>query len=366
MAYSIDTRTIQPGDIFIPIKGDSFDGHDFIELALAKGAKEILDVDLAEFARKKRTTLKIPIIAVTGSAGKTTVKDMLAAVLAQKFKVYKSPENNNNEIGVPLSLINITECHEVAILELAMRGSGQIEHLAEIVKPTQAIITNIGWTHLELLGSRDAIALAKAEIISKGLKLFLNKSDDYYNFLRERAEAAGAKVVGFLPESAMRANEETVRAVAKEFGLTAAQIEAGLNSMERSAHRLKIIAPQNKSGLTIIDDTYNSNPDGLIFALNFLREQAGANRKIAVLGDMKELGDYALMLHQNIDVTGIDVVVSYGELAQNIKHQKHFAQDEAEQLLKYLKEILNSGDHLLFKGSRSMQMEKMVAQLVDS
>ncbi len=363
MAYSIDTRTLKPGDIFIPVKGANFDGHNFIEAALARGAKEILDVDLTEFARKKRAELQIPIIAVTGSAGKTTVKDLLAAVLSQKFNVYKSPENNNNEIGVPLSLINIEEKHEIAVLELAMRGRGQIEYLAKIVKPTHAVITNIGWTHIELLGSRDAIAMAKSEVISKGIKIFLNKRDDYYPFLKERAEAEDAEVIDFMPASFMQANEMTVRAVAEEFGLTQEEISRGLLTRQTSAHRLKVIVPENNKEITIIDDTYNSNPDGLIFALNYLREQAASARKIAVIGDMKELGDYAVMLHQNIDVSGIDIIITYGELSRHIKQQRHFPLGQEKELIAYLQTILRAGDHLLFKGSRSLKMEKLIEQL---
>ena len=239
MRYSIDTRTMKAGDIFIPVKGENFDGHDFIEEAKKKGAADILDVDLAEHATEIRKKYNIPIIAVTGSAGKTTVKDMLAAVLSQKFKVLKSAENQNNEIGVPLTLLKLEEEeYDIAVVELAMRGLGQIETLAKIAEPTHAIITNVGYTHLELLHSRDSIALAKSEVIRKGIKVFLNKKDDYYDFLRERAEEKDALVVDFDYNHLLEANENAVRTITLEFGLDEKAIDKGLESLNlsRTAH----------------------------------------------------------------------------------------------------------------------------------
>ncbi|GBR76553.1 UDP-N-acetylmuramoyl-tripeptide--D-alanyl-D-alanine ligase, partial [Candidatus Termititenax persephonae] len=142
MAYSIDTRTLRPGDIYIPVRGRRFDGHDFIDEARRKGASQILDVDLAEYAAARRQKYHIPLLAITGSSGKTTTKDMLAAVLRQKYRLSQSAENQNNEIGVPLTLLKIEEQTELAIVEMAMRGKGQIAALAKIARPTHAIITN--------------------------------------------------------------------------------------------------------------------------------------------------------------------------------------------------------------------------------
>lgn len=362
MSYSIDSRTIKSGDIFIPIKGERFDGHDFIEEVQTKGAT-VLEVELAEYAREKRKKIKVPIIAVTGSAGKTTVKDMLAAVLGQKFKVYKSPENNNNEIGVPLSLLNAPADAEVIILELAMRGLGQIEYLANIVEPTHAVITNIGYTHLELLHTREAIATAKSEVIRKGIKIFLNKKDDYYEFLQEQAEAKKAIIYTFDPESILNANAAAVTAVAKLFGVSEEEIAKALSGFQASGHRLRITDSKTISGVKIIDDAYNSNPDAVVFALAFLKEQAGSARKIAVLGDMKELGAEEVELHKKINVSGVDLVITYGELAKNIKHHKCFAQDQKKVLIECLKQELRSGDHVLVKGSRSMKMEEIIQSI---
>lgn len=362
MSYSIDSRTIKPGDIFIPIKGERFDGHDFIEEVKKKGAT-VLDVDLAEYAKKKRKKIKVPIIAVTGSAGKTTVKDMLAAVLGQKFKVYRSPENNNNEIGVPLALLNVPDETEIIILEMAMRGLGQIEYLANIVEPTHAVITNIGYTHLELLHTREAIATAKSEVIRKGIKIFLNKKDDYFNFLEQQAEAKGALVYTFDFDSASKANCSAVTAVAKLFEVSDEQITKALAGFQASGHRLRIINSKTIPGVKIIDDSYNSNPDAVVFALTFLKEQAGIFRKVAVLGDMKELGQQEIELHKKINVSGIDLIITYGELAKNIKHDKNFVFDQKKTLIEYLKNELRAGDYVLIKGSRSMKMEEIVQSI---
>ena len=357
MAYSTDTRTLQPGDIFIPVKGEHFDGHDFIAEAKRKGAGQILDVDLGEFSAQHRQKYNIPVIAVTGSSGKTTTKDLLAAVLGQKYKLVKSSENQNNEIGVPLTLLKIDETTELAVVEMAMRGAGQIAYLAKLAAPTHAIITNIGWTHIELLGSRDNIAQAKAEVIRPGMTIFLNEQDDYFKFLRRTAHERSAQVISFHSPKIQDINQAAVTAIAKYFGLTAGQIAQGLQQYQSSPHRQKILT---RGEITVIDDTYNANPDALHFALQVLRETP-AQRRIAVLGDMLELGAWAETLHKQVATGGIDLVYTYGALAQNIPHQEHFT-DKAELTAK-LKATLRAGDAVLVKGSRAMQMETIVREI---
>lgn len=359
MAYSIDTRTLQPGDIFIPVKGERFDGHDFIEEAKRKGA-QILDVELGEFSAQHRQKYNIPLVAVTGSSGKTTTKDMLAAVLGQKYDLISSAENQNNEIGVPLTLLKVNEKTELAIVEMAMRGIGQIEYLAKIARPTHAIITNIGWTHIELLGSQDNIAQAKAEVIRPEMTVFLNEQDDYYEYLCRIAAERHAQAISYRSEKILDINQAAVTAAAKHFGLTDAQIAVGLKSYQPSPHRQKIV---QAGGITLIDDTYNANPDAMCFALQVLRETP-AVRCVAVLGDMLELGDWAETLHKQINVSGIDIVYTYGQLAKNIPHQEHFT-DKAELIAK-LKTTLCTGDVVLFKGSRSMKMEEIMQDISTS
>ena len=164
MSYSIDSRSIQAGDWFIPVKGPRFDGHDYIADVLSKGAR-VLDVDLTTYATDfRKKTLKAIVIGITGSAGKTTVKDLIAAVLSTQFKVAKTAENQNNEIGVPLTLLNTPDDADFVVVEMGMRGRGQIKHLTQIAKPDWVLISSIGSTHIELLKTKRNIALAKAEI----------------------------------------------------------------------------------------------------------------------------------------------------------------------------------------------------------
>ena len=361
MAYSIDSRTLQPGDIFIPVRGARFDGHDFSAEARAKGA-QVLDVELGNFAAAHRLRHNIPVIEVTGSYGKTTTKDLLAAVLGQKYNLIKSDANQNNEIGVPLTLLKITDTTELAIVEMAMRGPGQIDYLAGIAAPTQAVITNIGWAHIELLGtpgaaSRDNIAAAKAEIIRPGMTVFLNEQDDYHAYLCRIAAQQQASVVSYTSARLTDINKAAAAAVAGHFGLTPAQIAAGLASYQSSPHRQKILV---RDGITIIDDTYNANPDAVHFALQILRETP-ARRRIAVLGDMLELGDRAETLHRQVDVTGIDLVYTLGGLAKYIPARENFR--EQAPLIARLKTLLRPGDALLIKGSRALGLEDVVAAL---
>ncbi|GBR74411.1 hypothetical protein NO1_1589 [Candidatus Termititenax aidoneus] len=357
MAYSIDTRTLRPGDIYIPVKGARFDGHDFIDEALRKGASKILDVDLGQFAAEQRLKYAIPVLAVTGSSGKTTTKDLLAAALGQKFNLIKSAENQNNEIGVPLTLLKITQQTELAVVEMAMRGAGQIDYLTKIAKPTHAIITNIGWTHIELLGGRDNIAQAKAEVIQPNMTIFLNENDDYYAYLSKAANERNARVIGYKSAKILDINKAAATAAAKHFGLTDGQIAAGLVRYQPSPQRQKII---EHNGVIIIDDTYNANPDATNFALQVLRETPAA-RRIAVLGDMLELGGWAEKLHRQIDTSSLDIVYTYGKLSENIPHREHFT-DKAV-LVKKLKELLRPGDAVLIKGSRGLQMETIIQEL---
>ncbi|MDR2431853.1 MAG: UDP-N-acetylmuramoyl-tripeptide--D-alanyl-D-alanine ligase [Candidatus Margulisbacteria bacterium] len=359
MAYSIDTRTLKSGDVFIPVKGEHFDGHDFIPEALARGASQVLDVNLGEFSAAHRQKYNIPVIAVTGSSGKTTTKDLLAAALGQKYNVVKSDANQNNEIGVPLTLLKIDEKTELAIVEMAMRGRGQIDYLAGLAKPTHAVITNIGRTHIELLGSADNIARAKAEVIRAGMTIFLNEKDAYYQYLADTAAARNAKVAPYSSARILDINEAAARTVAGYFGLSEAEIAAGLKPCQPSPHRQKI---SERGGVIIIDDTYNANPDAVDFALQALRETP-AKRRIAVLGDMLELGAWAEKLHKQVDVSGIDLVYTLGRLAARIPCHKNFT--DKTQLAQELQNILRPGDAVLVKGSRSLGMETIVQELLN-
>jgi UDP-N-acetylmuramoyl-tripeptide--D-alanyl-D-alanine ligase len=417
-----DTRKVDPHDLFISLVGEKFDGHDFIEQAMAKGASGIitsrLDIvippnitvilvpdtlqalqRLAWFHRKRFT---IPIIGITGSNGKTTTKDMIAAVLSSKLNVLKTQGNFNNEIGLPLTLLQLTAQHEVAVVEMGMRGMGQIRELATIALPTVAVITNVGETHIELLGSVENIAAAKAELLEvipeSGLTI-LNGDDPY---VRAMATQVESRVMLFgLEQGTLQAknispeeygmsftchfgqektpvsiptvgkhnvyNALAAIAVGLELGLTFPDICAGLMTFQASPMRLHI---EKIGEYIVINDAYNASPMSMLAAIDTLGEVA-IKRKIVVLGDMLELGDIAVEAHRQIGEKlaqcHIDMVVTVGELASHIatsaKEQgmdmviSCASHEEAEKALAH--RIL-PGDTILIKGSRGMKMENII------
>ena len=307
--YSIDTRTLQPGDIFIPVKGERFDGHNYIDEAKRKGASKIFDVALGPFASEQRRKFKIPVIGVTGSAGKTTVKNTLAAVLAEKFKTVATEHNFNNEVGVPLTLLRIDETTQAAVIEMALRNTGDLKLLAEWVAPTHVIITNIGFTHLAQFENRDALARAKAEIFlgtPSPQVAYINAQDEYRDLLTKLAQARGILVKTFLGFDAFSQNEAAVRAVALDLAVSEVQIELGLKNVAASPHRL--VQHTLASGQILIDDSYNANPHSMRAACGYARDMAlsvGARRTVPlpvglVLGDMLELGAESHRLHQEL------------------------------------------------------------------
>jgi len=366
----IDTRKIKAGDIFIPVKGQNFDGHDFIPEALKKGAT-VLDVDLTKYAKQYRKKLNCYVIAITGSAGKTTVKDLLAAILSQKFNVIKTQENENNEIGVPLTILKADFSTEILIIEMGMRKKGEIAHLAKIANPTHSIITSTGLTHIEILGSEKAIAQAKSEIFQppkpQDPKIrygWINYSSPFYKLLKTKAEKNGYTLFPFNGQDRPEQNLNLCYQVGHHFGLSDSEILQGLKTYESSAHRLKKI---QIGTITIIDDTYNANPDGVGYSLDYIRRFNG--RKLLVLGDMLELGAFSSEAHQNILPQAIDAGISLlytlGPAGKAIQSTDitHYGFLEKSQLNDYLLPEVKEGDTILIKGSRSMKMEETVDAL---
>ncbi|MFA5878809.1 MAG: Mur ligase family protein [Candidatus Margulisiibacteriota bacterium] len=371
MKISIDTRTLQPGDIYIPIKGANFDGHNFIEDAIKKGARKILDVDLNKFAAQYRKKLKCKVIAITGSAGKTTTKDLLTAVLSQKFKVVSTFQNQNNEIGVPLTILKAEFDTDVIIVELGMRLKGEIKALAKIVRPTHTVITNIGLTHVERLKTQRNIALAKAEIFQPTLRweeperiAYLNYNTPYYDLLKYKAEKNNFKLFSFSGETKTDQNFNLCYLVARQFGLSNEEIKKGIESFTPSEHRLNLIKSKQ---ITIIDDAYNANPDGVNYALEYLSQFSG--RKILVFGDMLELGNQTLKEHQKVLAKawelGIDLICTFGEILHKIenKNKQKYAFLNKKALIKFLYDEIKPKDIVLIKGSRGMKMEEIVEAL---
>ena len=424
---STDTRNIKPGDLFIPIVGENFDGHNFINDAFEKGAIACLsqkNIDnnnivinvkdtkkaLKDFAMYYRSLFNIPVVALTGSSGKTTTKDMLASCLSIKYKTLKTEGNFNNEIGLPLTVFNIEEDTEVAVLEMGMNHFGEIRNLSEIAKPDIALITNIGVSHIENLGNREGILRAKYEIFDylkqNGIKV-LNGDDDMLCTLKEEndkiktyfysinrqldAYATNIKENGIngisatinyfnksfnvllnFPGKHMISNALAVTLVCESLGLKEDEIKKGLETFKPSIMRMDIIKTDK---YTIINDVYNANPNSMKASLDVLEVSEG--RKVAILGDMFELGVYANDMHYEIGKyaveKGIDELIFIGDYSyymlqgakDNIKNNSNInyfkTQDE---FINNIDKLLKIGDTILVKASRGMKLENTVDKIM--
>lgn len=419
---STDTRTVKQGDVFIPLVGEKFDGHDFIDQAIQNGAVgvilsrqnvvlsqlvTVILVDdtltaLQDVARFHRQRFSIPVVAITGSNGKTTTKDMAAAVLSRRFQVLKTEANYNNEIGLPLTLLQLTDQHEVAVVEMGMRGMGQIRQLANIALPTIAVITNVGETHFELLGSIENIAIAKAELLEvipeNGL-IILNADNPYVREMSKQAvsrallfgleqgdiKAENIRIetqsMSFMCHSGCNAflvqiptvgkhnvyNALAAIAVGIELGMDPETISYGIGNFNASPMRLHI---EKHGDYVVVNDAYNASPMSTVSAIDTLVEMA-KGRTVAVLGDMLELGHIAVEAHRQIGERlaqcHVDVVVTVGELARHIALtagecgvEKAVACSNHQEAQKVLNELMVPGDTILVKGSRGMKMENII------
>lgn len=440
---STDSRTIRNGELFIPIKGERFDGHDYIEHAFRSGAsgtvterdiveiiksdngtdfgkKTIIKVDdtlkaLKNLASYYRQKFKIPFIGITGSVGKTGTKDMISCILMQEYNVLKTEGNFNNEIGLPLTIFNLEPYHEVAVLEMGMSSIGEISSLTSIVHPRIAVITNIGMSHIEKLGSRQNILKAKMEILEGvprdglvvlngddnllyGLKGFLNKHTVYYgmdeglDYQAYNIQNAGESGVYFdisikgkeykihvpIPGVHNIYNALAALVVGIEMGVSIDGIIEGIRLFTPGKMRLNIISYNE---IKIINDTYNANPQSMEAALKVLKDINNINgnspkKRIAVLGDMLELGEWAYDAHFNLGKfsvsLGIDYIITVGQDGKNIAkgaleagagHEKVKSFSNNTEVLEFLKGFISSGDVILVKGSRGMKMEEIVLNL---
>ncbi len=382
MSYSIDSRSIQAGDWFIPVKGPRFDGHDYIADVLSKGAR-VLDVDLTTYATDfRKKTLKAIVIGITGSAGKTTVKDLIAAVLSTQFKVAKTAENQNNEIGVPLTLLNTPDDADFVVVEMGMRGRGQIKHLTQIAKPDWVLISSIGSTHIELLKTKRNIALAKAEIfdfdpsalrapsLTKGrrFKTILNTEMDYFELVSSIAQKHGFSVSTITEPDPIRSNLQLVTTLAREVGVTEANINKTLATFTvPSAHRQQRI---DWGQTTLIDDTYNANPESMRFAIEKLINDFPDRPLGLVLGEMRELGDHAQKAHADlIDFVRIHPQICWvsliGQLFKPFVKNNYdwYDIEDKNKVIQAIRSTDKKGYAILVKGSRSLQMETIFQSL---
>jgi len=420
---STDSRTIKSGDLFIALGGENYDGHNFVNDAFQKGAvgtvvsksiklpKPVIKVEntshaLGEIARAHRKKFDIPIIVVSGSNGKTTTKDMLAKILSRKFNTLKAEKSFNNHVGVPLTLLKITDQTEIAVLELETNILGETRRLAEIIDPLGAVITNISDTHLELLPSREKVAEEKAEILeslrSEGFAV-LNSDDTWVTRIGDKSQTNKLITFGINNEGDFSAtdikkhgyagiqfvlnqrhpiklkipgiynvyNALAATACASTLGVEYNIIVEELEDFKASPMRGEIIECR---GTKIIDDTYNANPQSMREAVQVL-EDIGEGRRIAVLADMLELGEVARDAHYElgkfIAASKVDIIITVGELARyiaegvadNSKEKIVYSYNDKHSAMQKLLDIIQPNDTVLIKGSRKMEMEEIVEHL---
>ncbi len=407
-----DSRIARKNTLFVAIKGERFDGHDYCEQVMHAGcAAVVVERDLGlqnqiivqnsvialmEISKLYRENRSSKIIGVTGSVGKTTTKDIIASVLSSKYATIKTPENQNNEIGLPKTIFTITDNTQVAVLEMGACDVGEIEPLSVVSAPDFAVVTNIGVSHIEMFKTRENIRKEKLSI-SKGVKaggiLLLNGDDDYLKSATK--EEVGCDILFYgtgencdivasdiiydnnfsyfnisyngecgafkIPAVGLHIVQNAAAAfgIAKKLGLSNKEIEGGFESYTPSGMRQK---SYDFGGITIIEDCYNASPDSMNAALEMLRNLSCTGKKIAVLGDMLELGDIADKAHTEVFNKGAEIA----DMLLVIGEQKERAPEGAvlcdshEGAAEYLKKCAKSGDIILFKASRGVKLEQVV------
>jgi UDP-N-acetylmuramoyl-tripeptide--D-alanyl-D-alanine ligase len=442
----VDSRKILPGNIFIAMPGETTDGHQYVENAFRNGAVaalvsklpesdcQIIDTTLPEIntdtinfsapicikvadttkslqkiAKFWRDQLIVDVVGITGSVGKSTTKELTADILSSHFKTLKNAGNLNNEIGLPLSIFELTEEHEIAVLEMGLYVPGEIKFLCDIASPRIGVITNVGTVHAERAGSQEAIAEGKAELVQalpaapKGIAI-LNYDDP---FVRPMAELTDAQVFfyGLSPEADLWADDiqgmglEGIRfrlhykndvlhlrvpqigrhsvhtvlravSVGLAYGMSWGEIIHGLKS---STNQIRLNTVYSKKGALILDDTYNASPESTMAALNLLHELEG--KKIAILGDMKELGQYEKQGHEKVGMRAADIcdeLITYGEVSAMIAgaaqqagmkstHIHHFS--KMDELISFAEHLITGNEVILVKGSNSLNMDRIVSAL---
>ena len=445
----VDSRKVQPGNIFVAMAGETTDGHLYIENAFRNGAvAALIDKDiqadfqvidltkstpvfdqvdfsapiciktdssirsLQKIAKFWRNQLPVEVIGITGSVGKSTTKELTADMLQLRYKTMKNSGNLNNEIGLPLTLLELTEEHQLAVLEMGLYVPGEIKFLCDIASPRIGVITNIGTVHAERAGSQEALAKGKAELVQalppapEGIAI-LNYDDDlvkpmaeltkarvFYYGLSNKADLWADQIEGMglegirfrlhykndalhirVPQIGRHSVHTVLRAVSVglAYGMAWGEIVHGLQS---SKNQIRLNTVYSTKGSLILDDTYNASPESTLAALNLLHELEG--RKIAILGDMKELGPYEKQGHEKVGMRAAvvcDELITYGDLSAMIagaaqqaglstRHIHHFI--DMEELIAFVDQQLTGKDVVLVKGSNSMNMDQIVSALEGS
>ena len=428
ISFERDTRAIKDGDIFIGFKGETVDGGIRYKEALENGAKgciinkcanenlekienkfilEVEDTILAtqQIAKLKRKKYNIPVVAITGSVGKTSTKDIIASVVSEKYDVLKTQGNMNNHIGLPMTILGLRN-HTAMVVEMGMNHFGEISTLTKIAKPTIAVITNVGTAHIGNLGSRENILKAKLEILeglSKDGTVVINNDNDLlhkwylenkdnYNIVTygiENDSMEKAQDINYLESSskynlkdegvievpvggeAFVYNSLAAISVGKALGIGMDKIKQGILKFELTKMRLDV--QKSSKGYTIINDCYNANYDSMKSALQYLNRTPG-NRKIAVLGDMLELGDFSKKLHEGVGnavvENKVDILITVGKEAKNIakiaieNNVETYEYTDNNSAISKLKEILEPEDAVLVKASNSMNFKEIVSAIM--
>ncbi len=418
---TVDSRLVEKDYLFVATVGEKTDGHRYIpdvyekgalcavsQQKLSKPAGPYLLVEdtlqaLKDAAEAYRKTLHIPVVGITGSVGKTSTKEMIASVLAQKYQILKTPGNFNNEIGVPLTIFMIRENHEAAVLEMGMNHFGEMHRLSKMARPTHCVFTNIGVAHLEYLGSRDGILKAKTEMFdyaAENAAVFINGDDDKLITLKDRAVMFGldsssqvwadqVENLGLdgvrcrihveeqmmdvtipLPGTHMVYNACAGVCVGLSLGLTMEQIKDGIEELKPLNGRSNIL---HTSHYTLVDDCYNSNPVSMCAMLDVL--EYALTRKVAILGDMGELGERSEELHasvgEHIRNLHTDLVITIGTLSRAIHDAAQGSQalclhyETIDAFLEAKEQVLQDGDSILVKASNYMKFGRIVTALSD-
>jgi UDP-N-acetylmuramoyl-tripeptide--D-alanyl-D-alanine ligase len=426
---STDSRTLKRGELFLALRGENFDGHKFVEAAVKAGAAGVI-VDLSwngkvsesvaiirvgdtlqayqTLAANYRKSLPLRVLAITGSNGKTSTKDFAAAVLGRRFHVTRTEGNFNNHVGLPRTMLEATAQDEVAVWEIGMNHPGEVAMLAKLAAPDAAIITNIGIAHIEFMGSRDAIAAEKgalAEAIGPQGSVILNADDPFTKDIAARTRAkvifagtaAGTIRAGEITQSSdgsdftihegahrcraqlpvpglhMVQNAMLAVAAGRVFGLSLEESAAGLAAAPLTKARLQI---KEIHGVKFIDDSYNANPDSMKAALRTLVELDVDGKRIAVLGEMRELGDESVRGHREVGEAaaqlGVDQLIAIGEMgaaiaeaAQKAGLEKSRAVRSTSEAAEVLADIAAPGDLVLIKGSRAAQTELVLEEFAN-
>ena len=426
VTFERDSREVKDGDCYVAIVGDNFDGNNFILSAIENGAKSIIcsrvlnDVEMdaaikneinvlkventveaiQKIAKYRRSLLNIPIVAITGSVGKTSTKDTIAGVLSSKYRVLKTEGNLNNEIGVPFTILRYRD-EDVIVVEMGMNGFNQISVLTDIARPTLVAVTNIGTAHIGILGSRENILKAKMEIL-EGLQrntVIVNNDNDLLNkWASENLNNYNIVTYGIKEKSVYNAenidshedysefdvnndrfkinipgehfvlNALCAYSVGKFFNLSDKEIKNGLLNLKLTEKRMQKI--NAACGAIIINDAYNANYDSMKAALEYLRN-IGGRRRIAILGDILELGDFSEKIHSDVgsEVYDIDLLITVGKESKNIAKNarisgdKIFSFDNNDDAIEKIVNIINGNDLILVKASNGMKFSNIVEKI---